>query len=312
MSLRAIDSNDSMSASPLRAALSFHRHPVILCLLLTLCLDMHPCLAESLLNSPDGQRLLVDVNTATTENDTDSHELAEAMLAAQIRVASMGSKADEMLAQMTVEEIDRWRAGDPNALTGTQGIPLSSLIFLVSFDPQAPKSLLDPLMSWVDAAAAGKIHDGFDITQRAALYINKWGTPEQKARVKADTDIMLKSSDFQTRTGGEEIMHGLAGYEVGRVPRALGVPFSDYCSWAASYALHIRSKEPLPPVEVRSRWRLEPDKLIKQPPIIAQVPSVAPPLPIQKNSYWQIITLGMLVLLGGVSWIVLRRRTRHR
>ena len=279
-------------------------------LLLVLFLGVQSTSAETLLSSPEGQRLLIDVDTATTENDTDSHSLAEAMLAAQIRIASMGSRADEMLAQMTVEEIDRWRTGDPNALTGTQGISLGSLIFLVSYDPQAPKSLLDPLMSWVDAAAAGKIREGADITQRAALYINKWGSPEQKARVKADTETMLKSKDYHTHDGGLMIQRGLSGYEIGCVPRALGGPISDYCSWAASYTQHIRSGEPLPPVEVRTHWRLAPDKLIK-PPIIAKAPSIAP-LANPKSNGWLIITLAILALLGGVSWIVLRRRTHRR
>ena len=301
MSLRAINSNESMPAFSLRAAFSFHGHPVILCLLLTICLDT--CLAESLLQS---QQLLLDVKIATAENDLASYNLADEILAGQIRIASIGSRADEMLTQMTVEALTQWRS-EPSSRSEVPDI--ASLIYLVTYDPRSPQLLLDPLMSWVDAAASGKIQNGADITQRAALYINKWGTQEQKDRVKADTESMLRSSDYQTRAGGEQIQYGLKGFEVARVPRVLGVPFSDYCSWAASYAQHIRSGEPLPPVEVRSRWRLEPDKLIK-PPIIAKAPSIAP-LANQKNSNWFIVTFAVLALLGGVGWIMLRRRT-HR
>ena len=270
-------------------------------------LDAHLVFAESLLQSPQGRQLLQDVNIAIAENDMLSPSFEEQILQTQIRLASMGSRADEMLTQMTVEALDQWRS-DPSSRSQSPNI--DNLIYLVSYDQNSHQALLDPLMSWVDAAAAGKIQEGAHITQRAALYINKWGTAEQKTRVKTDTEVMLKSVEYETRSGGVAIEDGLKGSEIGRVPRNLGGTFSDYCSWAASYRMHIRSKEPLPPVEVRSHWRLEPDKLVK-PPIIAKAPPVAPFIT-PKNSNWLIVTFAILALFGGVTWIILRRRTRHR
>jgi hypothetical protein len=282
-----------------------------LCILVPILLKTSLASSEPLIQTGDGQALLKWVEAALAVNDIRSPEVDAAALDAQTRIAAMGTRADDMLAQMALEAVETMpSSGVGPSLSVDGNLYPQTLLNLVSYDPAQTNKLLGPLAAWMDSAAAGKYPNAPLFAGNATFYINRWGGPEEKARIKQDIEEMLKSPDFSIRDVGKSAQRGLDGDSA--VLIGYSTTISRHCQNAIAFrkklAAMVAADLAAPPPSAKVIGTES--KTDQSKPTLAQTPPPASPSP-STGRGWLIWLLVVVAAAGGMLWFAIRKRERQ-
>ena len=205
----------------------------LLYLFLTLLLASSLVHAENLSLTPAGKEFLESVSSAIADTPPGVLAIDFRIQNAQRSIASLGPHADQMLVQILLEtmDLDKPSGFDRSALP--IGLSPNKLLYLITPDGTSSNKLIEPLLSWLNAASTAKfteIDRSRTFIQAASLYVQRWGGAKGEARLREMMAHMEESSNPAISVSALSIQQGLLGSQhIDGVPQDYHSSLSQWC-----------------------------------------------------------------------------------